>query len=117
MIRWQGLVALLAMLSGCSFRMTTVPSETARAALPFLKTGTTIRKEVIDRLGPPSYTNTEDRVIAYRMIRDGFGKLLVHPGRGRFGWEDIQFNLVLAFDEREVLQVFSLIQMKEGGPW
>jgi hypothetical protein len=109
---------LLAALGGCGpFRMATVAPGTVRESLPFLDPGISPRSRIVEALGKPSYESAEDRVISYRMIRDGFGTLLVQHRSGRFGWRDIQYNLVLAFDECDILEEFALIQLKEDSAW
>ena len=111
-------LALLAAIGGCSsYRINPVSKEVERDLLPFLENGETHRVEVLSNLGNPSYEHEGDRVISYRMALDAFGTLAVVGRQGKFGWKDAQFNLVLAFDENQVLQEHVLIQMKENGKW
>jgi hypothetical protein len=112
------LVVLLGAAGGCtSYRMNPVSKEAERDLLPFLGDGEIRKAEVVGILGRPSYEHEADRVVSYRMARDTFGALAVVGRQGRFGWRDAQFNLVLAFDEDEILQEHVLLQLKEKGKW
>jgi outer membrane protein assembly factor BamE (lipoprotein component of BamABCDE complex) len=111
-------LALLTAIGGCSsYRMHPVPPELERDYLPFLERGETRRAEIVAILGRPSYEHESDRVMAYRMSRDGFGELAVVDRQGRYGWRNAQYNLVLTFDENLVLQDHVLLQLKEKGKW
>ena len=115
---WRGMVAtLLLVVGGCTpYKANRLGPAAAQALLPFLEGGKLRRDEVLARLGAPSFESRKDRIVAYRMASDGGGSLTVVPRYGTFGWKRAQYNLVLAFDEEEILETFSLIQMKEVAP-
>lgn len=111
---------LLVLLAGCATATTTrSPGE---SLLDFLEDGKTSREMVIRRLGGPARTFEGGRILTYRMaerktgqyyprkldfVRDEVGK----PSSTRPNWDGTTFSLVLIFDERNVLQKHSLVQV------
>lgn len=116
MTRARGLW-LLAVLGGCAWKPRPTPDETVRTLAPYLEVGETRRDDLLRRLGKPSFEAPDARVVAYRMTQDGFGALAVIRGEGTYGWNLVQYNMVLAFDANMILEECALIQLKAGSSW
>lgn len=93
----------LALLLGCS----TVPMGRGDL-LDFLEDGVTTRDEVMLRLGDPTAVYEAERIVTYRLTQDQGGWVLL--GRGR-GWYGVVANLVVVFDERNVLERHAIVQV------
>ena len=77
--------------------------------LDFVKDGVTSRDEVFLKLGEPSGTYENLRIITYRLLRDEGGWLVSGQIRG---WYGNVANLVLVFDDRGLLIRHSLVQVR-----
>ena len=94
-------------ISGCATVNT--PSHDP-GLLEFLKDGQTTRQEILLRLGAPSRTMENERVLFYRLGQDGKGYFirdLVHDH-----WADVRYSLVLVLDDRGVLEKHSLVNVR-----
>ena len=116
---WARVLTILLLLGagGCSWSARAAPPQLQGQFLPWLEDGDTTRDEVEAVFGPPGYECSKERITAYRLSLDGFGRLIPVSRVGQFGWGDAQFNLVLAFDSDRVLEEHALIQLKEKSPW
>jgi hypothetical protein len=96
----------LALLAACS-----APGLQGQAdLLGFLQDGATRREEVHTRLGEPNASYEGDRILAYRLVRDEAGYVLVR-GRRLVDWREVRYNLMLAFDAQGVLRRHALIEV------
>ena len=93
---------LLAATSGCA----STKAHARPDLLAFLAPGTTTRADVILRLGEPSRTYEDDRILTYRVDKDDGGYVVVDRARM---WTDVRYTLVLLFDGQGVLQNHSLV--------
>lgn len=107
-------VSLLAVLGGCVWNPRAAPEEDVRTLAPYLELGKTSRNDLLRMLGTPSFEAADERVVAYRMTQDGSGVLRAIWGHGTFGWNLVQYNMVLAFNTDLILEECTLIQLKAG---
>lgn len=101
------LIALL-ILTGCATVNTPAPDP---LLLDFLQDGQTSREEIVLRLGAPSQTMENERVLFYRLAQDKRGYLIREPRHDHF-WAGVQISLVLVLDDRGVLQQHSLVNVQ-----
>lgn len=105
-------------LVGCATRLTS--KELQEKSLSFLKISQTTQEEVLLNLGIPSAQFQGERILTYRLILQLNGDLKVVPRETVFSdaslpvsiWRMPQYNLVLVFDERQILKTFNLIDMR-----
>lgn len=101
--RWVLVVALL-LSFGCA-----ISPIGQSNLLDFVKDGVTTREEVFLKLGEPSGTYENLRIITYRLLKDEGGWLVSGQIRG---WYGNVANLVLVFDDRGLLIRHSLVQVR-----
>ena len=77
--------------------------------LDFIQDGVTTRVDIILRLGEPSATYENSRIMTYRLSRDEGGWFLRVPDKR---WYGNVANLVVVFDERSVVTRHSLVQVR-----
>lgn len=87
--------------------------------LPFIEDGKTTKEEVVLKLGIPSGQFEGERILVYKMSfveKEGFkvvSRYINIYSNPRFHGRDIsEYNLVLVFDKRNVLQRHSLLSIK-----
>lgn len=100
-----GVLLLLPLLSGCA--TTRVLAD--KTLLDFLEDGKTSKQVAVIRLGQPSATFEGERIVTYRIGSDKKGYFL---RAGPDGWARTKFSLVLMFDENNVLQKHSLVEVR-----
>lgn len=110
LMRWScrltATVLLLSSLAGCA----TTPRFSDKTLLTFLENGTTTKEMVFLKLGQPSGTFSGERIVTYKLGGDKEkGYLLLDRG---VGWTDAKYNLVLIFDENNLLSKHSLVQVR-----
>lgn len=110
-------LAFLLLLGGCAAPSWPLPSEPPPELADVLKPGTTRRDDVLRRWGAPSFRDDQERVIAYRAAFDGFGDFRAVEGAGRFRWNGVQYHVLLAFDEAQVLEKLVVYKLLEESPW
>jgi hypothetical protein len=98
------IVAACVALIGCA----TAPAG-RKDLLEFLNDGVTRRDDVRLNLGEPSAEYEGSRVLAYRLVRNDTGYVLV--GR-RDTWYGVQYNLMLVFDGDGVLRRHSIVEIR-----
>ena len=79
--------------------------------------GTTTRADVLLKMGPPSSSFEDDRILSYRLRRRDTSLVVVPPlaewGEPRYStWSNADHNLILVFDAKQVVERFSLLRMK-----
>lgn len=80
--------------------------------LKFLQDGATTREQAVLRLGQPSATYEQERIITYRVGENkAQGHYVISPNRLR-QWEDVGYSLVLVFDREGLLQKHSLVPVQ-----
>jgi hypothetical protein len=88
-------VALIASsLTGCT---ATIPPADADL-LTFLRAGETTRQEVLGKLGQPSASFEQGRVLTYRVGHDAKQGYHVVTANPRQLWEGVRYSVVLVFD-------------------
>ena len=107
---------LLALLAGCSAAV----RQSSKTSLEFLEYGKTTKDMVRSKLGPPTGTFEGDRIISYRLGKTKEGYFV--SDRVAYPYEPVapawlsgiegKFSLVLIFDENQILQKHSLVQVK-----
>jgi hypothetical protein len=101
-----GLAGLvLVALMGCLSIVKPMGDETASQWIPFIRDGTTTLEEVRNRMGEPSDTYEDGRVLIYWMCEEG--KRLRSGKDCKTGHT---FNLVLVFEADGVLERHSLVE-------
>ena len=103
-----GLVILL--LTGCATGpVGPVPDK---ELLDFLEDGKTTRQMTFERLGQPSGTFENGRILTYR-IGDEEGKgYFILDAVPRPGWYKSKYSLVLVFDENGILMKHTLVSVR-----
>ena len=84
----------------------TVDKNTQQQWLPFIENGKITKEEVLLKLGIPSSQFEGERILTYQMTfneQEGFRVI----SRRAF-----EYNLVLVFDERNILQKHRLLKVK-----
>jgi hypothetical protein len=107
------LVAILisALLAGCA-----TPPNARTDLLAFLEAGRTTREEVLLKLGQPSGSFEQDRILTYRIGQYGeqgyyvTSPKVVLPAQGN-SWQNVHFSLVIVFDEQGRLQKHQLVRV------
>ncbi len=100
-------VLLVVWLSGCVI----IPGAD-RDLLKFLEAGKTTREEVLLKLGQPSATLEQERVLTYRIGEDSQEARYVIAARAILPWQQVQYSLVLVFDGNGRLEKQSLVRVQ-----
>jgi hypothetical protein len=105
------LAALLFMpLSGCQ-TPPAIPGASP-GLLNFVQDGRTTREEIMLKLGQPSASFEQERILTYRIGHDpAQGYYLVAPNQLR-QWQDVRHSLVLVFDGGGVLLKHTLVPVQ-----
>ncbi len=77
--------------------------------LAFLDQPTITRQDVLMQLGPPSTEFEQSRVLSYRLSRCKNGHVMDTP---TYLWKGVDCNLVLVFDDQDVVQRHRLIEIR-----
>ena len=93
-------------LTGCA----TTSQFSDRTLLAFLENGTTTKERVFLKLGQPSGTFNGERIVTYKLGGDSEKGFFVLDRVT--GWTEAKYNLVLIFDENNLLSNFSLVQVR-----
>lgn len=109
--------ALLFLLTGCA---TSVSRQANKILLDFLEDGKTTKEMVILKLGAPSGAFEGERIISYRLGRtregyfvlDQIAEARVQKSPELYSGISGTFSLVLVFDESNVLQKHSAVQIQ-----
>ena len=96
---------LLPLVAGCA----TTRLLADKTLLDFLEEGKTSRQMVMLKLGQPSGNFEGERIVTYRL---GSGKNGYFLLAGAGSWAGTKFSLVLIFDENNVLQKHSMVQVR-----
>ena len=80
--------------------------------LTFLTAGTTTRAEAILRLGEPSRSYEDSRILTYWLEEEDSGYVVLRPVAPMAVWERVAYSLVLVFDGQGVLQKHSLVAIR-----
>lgn len=83
-------------------------------SLAFLESGHVSRDDVRAHLGDPATTFERGHVLAYRLRHAGDGYDVVVPKNNSngLGWEGVEYDLVLAFDDEGILREHSLVSIR-----
>ena len=123
-IRITGQISLISILSGiliilcgCTTTPETMPppEEVMTAELAFLQDGTISREDTLMRLGMPSATFEEGRILIYPLKLSEYGEWIIPPSRMHEPfpirmWEANTYSLVLLFNDEGILQRHRLVQ-------
>jgi hypothetical protein len=102
---------IAALLAGCA-----MPPNARTDLLAFLETAKTTREEAILKLGQPSGSFEQDRILTYRIGQyreEGYfviSQKVILPGQGA-SWKNVRFSLVLVFDEAGRLRKHELVRV------
>jgi hypothetical protein len=103
------LVLVLGFLVGCA--TTPIPGA-SHDLLKFLQIGQTTREEAVLKLGQPSASFEQEKILTYRLGEDSKqGYYLMIPDARR-EWQGVHYSLVLVFDSGGVLQRQSLVAVQ-----
>jgi hypothetical protein len=104
-----GLVFLL--LIGCATPGPVGPIPD-KGLLDFLEEGKTIKQTVFEKLGQPSGTFENGRILTYRIGSEEEKGYFIFDAVPRPGWYKSKFSLVLVFDAYGVLVKKSLVSVR-----
>jgi hypothetical protein len=93
-------------LAGCT---STPPSRSVD--LKFLEHAPVTREQVAGQLGPASDSFEADRVLTYRLRQSNADYYIVALTKNQ-GWEGVNYDLVLAFDESGVLSQHRMVPIR-----
>lgn len=79
------------------------------ALLEFITIGETTRTQVLLRLGKPSASFEDERILTYRIGGNSTGGYFVRDAAGT--WYETNYSLVLVFDSGGVLETQSLVRV------
>ena len=103
------LMLVLGFLVGCA--TTPIPGA-SHDLLKFLQVGQTTRQEVLLKLGQPSASFEQERILTYRIGEDAKqGYYLIIPN-AKMQWQGVHYSLVLVFDSSGVLQRHNLVAVQ-----
>ena len=94
------------LIAGCAGHIMTVDKNIQQKWLPFIEDGKTTKEEVLLKLGMPSGQFEGERIFTYQMTfseKEGFSVA---------GQRMFEYNLVLVFKERNILQKHRLLKIK-----
>jgi len=108
------------LLEGCAGHLHPVEKAEQEAWLPFIEDGKTRKEEVLLHLGVPSARFQGERVFSYRLRLDEKKQTRFVVVAREFPaadprllvWVLAEYDLVLVFDDRQVLQRHSLIKVR-----
>lgn len=99
------LLLLGALSAGCTgTKVRPITGFEARPdSLAFLAAGETDRDETVRRIGKPSRSYEDGRLVVYRLDKEM---------QATSSWTEARFSLILVFDERDVLQRHGIVRVK-----
>jgi hypothetical protein len=83
-----------------------------KGLLDFLEEGKTIKQTVFEKLGQPSGTFENGRILTYRIGSEEEKGYFIFDAVPRPGWYKSKFSLVLVFDAYGVLVKKSLVSVR-----
>jgi hypothetical protein len=101
---WRSIAVVCLAIAACA----TAPVG-RKDLLDFLDDGVTRREDVQLKLGEPAAQYDGLRVLAYRLVKDDTGYVIVGQ---RNNWYGVQYNLMLVFDGGGVLRRHSLVEIR-----
>lgn len=117
-------ISVFLMLMSC-VPLTMQPEKLRQKWLPFLQEGSTTKEDVLLELGIPSAQFQGDRILAYRLTdvecqvysfrhceKEGLVTIDMLGPEESSGWRAAWYNLILVFDENDVLKKLSLIGVR-----
>lgn len=109
-LAWAALLSCV-LLTGCA-----TPPNARPDLLAFLEPGRTTREEVLLKLGQPSASFEQERILTYRLGQYGEeGYFIVSPKVAYAGqsasWQNVHFSLVIVFDEQGRLRKHGLVKV------
>ena len=112
-----GFIVIL-LLSGCAQTLQTVDDPTLHQQLALLEDGKTTKQDILLRFGIPSGQFEGERIFTYRLRynqkENRFEVISAEVDRRdpRFReWVQTEYNLVLVFDEKHILQKHSMLRI------
>ena len=110
---------IILLLSGCAeTRLQTVDDATLQQQLALLEDGKTTKEDILLKFGIPSSQFEGERILTYRLRfnqkENRFEVVSREVDRRdlRFtDWIQTEYNLVLVFDERHILQKHSMLRI------
>ena len=106
--KWMPVVMLAGLLAGCA---TTVTLPADPHLLDFLRDGQSTIEAVVLKLGQPSAVLASGHVLTYRLGQEKDRGYFLREAAAT-NWFELKFSLVLVFDESEVLQRHSLVEVR-----
>lgn len=100
-----------ALLAGC-----VTPPNARKDLLAFLEPGRTTREEVLLKLGQPSGSFEQEKILTYRLGQYGeegyfiIAPKVFIPAQGA-SWQNVNFSLVIVFDEQGRLRKHELVKV------
>ena len=112
-VRLRTVLAVLALgaagLSGCATHRV---SEGDPQLLEFLMDGTTTREEIVLKLGAPSATFEQERILTYRLGGDEKQGYIIRTPPPNGVWVAVHYSLVLVLDGAGTLKKHSLVPVQ-----
>lgn len=121
-MRWRSAALgfmIILIVSGCAeTRLQTVDDSTLQQQLIFLEDGRTTKREILLKFGIPSAQFEGERILTYRLRynkeQNRFDAVSRESDQRdpRFSeWIQTEYNLVLVFDEKHVLEKHSMLRI------
>src|SRR5262245_25237277 len=102
------LLATVLLASSCGQHVKSVVPQIVSERFKFLRDGNTTQREILDRLGDPTYLFERDHVFVYFVLEDYYGHLIV-SARNR---DDRLYHLVILFTSDGTMERHSLIRLR-----
>lgn len=104
-------------ITSCTFQA--VNNEDALSdleKLKFIQDSVTTKKEILLKLGPPSGKYQDDSILTYRLSYDVSSNEKWHVVDKclPFNWQFVDYNLVLVFDNNNIVEKQSLIPIRSN---
>jgi hypothetical protein len=109
--RFRLLSSVVLALSGCASQQAAPPRKDL---LDFLIDGRTLCSDLKDRLGTPSQSFQDGRLITYRIAEDGKGRFAVVSSPAQEYWIRANQSLVITCGSDGVVTRHSLVAVKQG---
>ena len=106
--KWIPVTMLAGLLAGCT---TTVKLPADPHLLDFLRDGQSTKEAVVLHLGQPSAVLESGRILTYRVGQEKDRGYFLREAAAT-NWFELKFSVVLVFDQSDVLQRHSLVEVR-----
>jgi hypothetical protein len=99
-------------VAGCLLALGGCATSPRAVSLDFLENQPVTRTQVVDQLGPPNSSFEADFVLTYWLRQSKADYFVMPRTTHNLGWDGINYDLVLAFDDTGILQQHRLVLIR-----